>query len=91
MKFENQTFTDDVTLDYNEFTDCEIKNCKVMYCGGEFSLIRTKLLNVKFALGGAANNTLILLRLIRTNAPHILKDLLDQGPQPKPAQKVTIN
>ena len=28
MKFENQTFTDDVTLDYNEFIDCEIKGLR---------------------------------------------------------------
>ncbi len=91
MKFENQTFTTDVTLDYNEFIDCEIKNCKLLYRGGEYSLVRTKLSNIQFALGGSANNTLSFLRLIRANGPHLLEDLLNQGPQPKPAENITIN
>ncbi len=91
MKFENQTFTTDVTLDYNEFIDCEIKNCKLLYRGGEYSLVRTKLSNVQFALGGSAKNTLAFLRLIRANGPHLLENLLDQGPQPKPAENITIN
>ena len=91
MKFENQTFTDDVTLDYNEFIDCEIKNCKILYCGGKYSLVRTKLSNVQFGLGGPANDTLAFLRLIRANGQHLLDDLLNQGPQPKPAESITIN
>ncbi len=91
MKFENQTFTGDITLDYNEFIDCEIKDCNVLYHGGKFSLVRTKLNNVRFGLSGPANDTLIFLRLVRANGPHLLDELLDQGPQPKPSQTVTIN
>jgi len=91
MKFEKQTFTEDVTLDYNEFIDCEIKGCMVSYHGGQFNLIRTKLTNVRFGLGGPANATLAFLRLVRANGPHLLDELLDQGEQPKPDQTVTIN
>jgi hypothetical protein len=49
MKLENQTFTTDVTLDCNEFVDCVIKNCAVIFQGGSFSLIRTTLDHVRFA------------------------------------------
>ncbi len=91
MKFENQTFTDDVTLDYNEFIDCEIKDCVVFYYGGKYSLVRTKLANIRFGLGGPANDTLSFLKLVRANGPHLLEQLLDQGPQPAPDQTVTIN
>ena len=58
MKFTNHGFTEDVSLDYNEFVDCEIKDCAVKYYGGKFSLIRTKLTNVSFGLAGAAGDTL---------------------------------
>ena len=91
MKFENQTFTEDVTLDFNEFIDCEIKDCTVYYHGGKFTLIRTKLTNIRFALADQANDTLSFLRLVRANGPHLLDQLLDQGPQPKPDESVTIN
>jgi len=91
MKFEKQTFTDDVTLDYNEFIDCEIRGCRVYYYGGKFTLIRTKLTNVSFGLGGPANDTLSFLKLVRANGPNLLDQLLDQGDQPIPDQTVTIN
>ena len=47
MKFEGQVFEGgDVTLDYNEFIDCVMRDCTLLYHGGEFSLIRTRLENV---------------------------------------------
>jgi len=91
MKFEKQTFTNDVTLDYNEFIDCEIKDCGVLYHGGKYLLVRTKLINVRFGLGGPANDTLSFLKLVRANGQHLLEELLDEGPQPTPDQSVTIN
>ena len=91
MKFTNQVFTDDVTLDYNEFIDCEIKNCVVMYYGGKFSLIRTKLTNVRFGLGGAAGDTLMFLRLIRANRPNLLDRLLKEDGSRPSEQSVSIN
>lgn len=91
MKFKNQTFTDDVTLDYNEFIDCEIKNCVVYYHGGKYSLVRTKLNNVRFGLSGSANDTLSFLRLIKAANPKAFDSLFEQGDQPAPDQSVTIN
>jgi hypothetical protein len=92
MRFVKQVFTGgQVTLDYNEFVDCEIRDCLLVYHGGEFSLVRTKLVNVRFGLGGAANNTLGFLKLVRANGQELLDSLLDQGPQPEPGQSVTIN
>ena len=90
MRFEKQTFTTDITLDYNEFIDCEIKDCVVFFHGGTFSLIRTKLTNVRFGLSGAAHQTLMFLRLVRSSGPHLLDQLLDQGPQPEKQDVPTI-
>jgi hypothetical protein len=92
MKFVGQVFDGgEVTLDYNEFVDCEMRGCVLTFYGGEFSLVRTRLEKVQFALGGAANNTLSFLRLVRANGPALLDGLLDAGPQPEPGQGVTIN
>jgi len=90
MRFENQTFTTDVTLDYNVFINCTIKNCVVFYYGGDFSLVNTTFTTVRFGLGGSANNTLAFLRLVRANGANLLEELLNQGPQPGPGQ-MTIN
>ena len=91
MRFVKQTFGIDVTLDYNEFIDCKIRDCVVLYHGGEFSLVRTRLTNVRFGLGGPANNTLGFLKLVRSNGPHLVDALLDQGWPATPDQSVTIN
>lgn len=92
MKFLGQVFEGgEVTLDFNEFIDCEMRRCVLVYRGGDFSLVRTRLVGVQFALGGAANNTLSFLRLVRANGPALLDGLLDSGPQPVPEQSVTIN
>lgn len=76
MKFVNQKFTSDVTLDYNQFIDCEIRDCTVYYYGGPFSLTRTKLSNVKVSLAGAADATLDFLRMLRPLQPNIVEELL---------------
>lgn len=91
MRFIKQTLTDDVTLDYNEFVDCEIRNCLVLYHGGDFTLLRTTLTNVRFGLGGPANNTLNFLRLVRAASPRLLDELLNAAPGPVSDQSVTIN
>jgi hypothetical protein len=92
MKFVGQVFNGgEVTLDYNEFVDCEMYGCVLLYHGGDFSLVRTRLVGVQFGLAGAANNTLSFLRLVRANGQGLLDGLLDAGPQPVPAQSVTIN
>src|SRR5258708_14462043 len=64
MRFENQTFTTDVTLDYNEFIGGVIKNCVVFYYGGYLSLSQTPMENVRFAMAGAAQCALMFLRII---------------------------
>lgn len=92
MKFVRQVFNGgQVTLDYNEFEDCEMHGCVLVYHGGDFSLVRTRLVNVQFGLAGAANNTLSFLRLVRANGQGLLDGLLDAGVQPVPEHSVTIN
>ena len=91
MRFEQTTFTSDVTLDYNEFVDCTFRDCGILFYGGRFSLIRATFQNVRFGFGDAANNTLAFMRLIRstTNGDELLRDLLAAGPAPPGS--VTIN
>jgi hypothetical protein len=91
MRFVNQSFKDGVTLDYNEFIDCDIRDCLVLYYGGDFTLLRTTLTNVRFGLGGSANNTLNFLRLVRAANPRLLDELLNAAPGPQSEQSVTIN
>jgi hypothetical protein len=87
MKFEGKTFTKDVTLDYNEFIDCEIKECVIWFYGGKFSLLRTKLTNVRFAVGAAAQDTLQFLKMVRATGPNLLEELLNFGDQPKRGER----
>jgi hypothetical protein len=92
MRFEKETFTNDVTLDCNEFIDCTISNCALLHAGGPFSLTRTTLTNVRFGIGGPAQNTLAFIRLIlaQGNGEQLLRELLQQGPQPEQL-KTSIN
>ncbi len=89
MKFENQTFTTDVTLDCNEFIDCVIKNCVIHHQGGPFSMLRTRLENVRFAIGGHAQNVLSFLRLVRVTNPAAVSELLDGEPMSTPDRSKT--
>jgi hypothetical protein len=91
VRFENQTFTSDVTLDYNDFIDCEFRDCGMLYFGGQYSLIRARFNNVRFGLGDAANRTLEFMRLILStgNGRQIIDDLLQAAPPPQGS--VTIN
>ena len=87
MRFENQVFSGvTVTLDYNEFHNCTIRDCLVSCHGGDFVLAHTTLVNCRFGVEGMANTTLQFLKLVRANGPHLLEDLLGQGPQPTPDQ-----
>jgi hypothetical protein len=91
MKFENQTFTTDVTLDCNEFIDCVIKDCVIHHQGGLFSMIRTRLENVRFGVSGPAQNVLSFLRMVRESNPAAVGELLDGEPQPTPERSGMVS
>jgi hypothetical protein len=91
MKFENQTFTTDVTLDCNEFIDCEIMNCVIHHQGGPFSMIRTRLDNVRFGVSGSAQNVLSFLCMVRATNPAAVDELLDGAPQPTPERRGAVS
>jgi hypothetical protein len=76
MKFEKQKLTGDVTIDYNEFVDCEFENCTIFYHGGDFKLTRVKFVNVRFGLAHSANSTLMFLRFLRDVLPKSFEELL---------------
>ncbi|MGH8427442.1 MAG: hypothetical protein ACRES7_05595 [Gammaproteobacteria bacterium] len=77
MKFVNKKFTEDVSIDYNEFVDCEFENCRLLFHGGTFTLTRAKLKNVRFGVADAANHTLLFLRFMRDVSPQSLEELLN--------------
>lgn len=92
MRFENQVFQGgEVTLDYNEFVDCVFRDCLLVFHGGEFSLVRVRFEQVRFGLAGAANNTLMFLRLVRANGPQLVEELLGGSAELRADQSVTIN
>ena len=91
MRYTNQTFTTDVTLDGNEYIDCEIKDCIVFFNGGTYVLVRTKLTNVRYGLRGAANQTLMFLRMIRATSAPAFESLFTQDQQLILDKSVTIN
>ena len=87
MRVEYQGFSGiTVTLDYNEFVNCAIKECTVMCHGGDFSLTNTTIASCKFGVAGMANSTLQFLKLVRSSGPTLLQELLDQRPQLTPDQ-----
>lgn len=86
MKFGNQTFTTDITLDHNEFVDCIIRDCSVHYHGGPFSLTRTTMERVAFRLHGPAAGTLAFLRMVQASWPQAFAQLL--GPASTPPQRL---
>lgn len=63
MKYENETFTNEVELDGNEFIGCVFENCTVVYSGGKQPLItRCSFNNFTFEFRGCADNTVTFLR-----------------------------
>ena len=88
MHFEKQVFTTDVTLDYNEFVDCEFKNCKIFYHGGPFSVVNGKFSQVSYMFGGDANNTLGFLRMLHSITPQLIDELLKPPSQPSDARPI---
>jgi hypothetical protein len=86
MKFENQTFVDqDITLDYNEFVDCQFRDCRIHYHGSPWSVVRIKFDGrVMFFVGGAAKDTVAYLQFIRSVVPESFEQLINQTQQATP-------
>jgi DNA-binding transcriptional regulator WhiA len=78
MRFENTTITQDVTVDYNEFINCEFQNCKFIYHGGSFYISNCKFTNVQYVLAGQAHDTLTYLRFLKNLNPELLEQLLSE-------------
>lgn len=77
MRFENQTFTQDIAVDYNEFVNCTFRNCRILFHGGEFSFSGTvNFEKVAFGVGYAASNTLTFMKFLRAAAPQAFAELM---------------
>ena len=64
--YQRDVYVENVTLDYNEFTDCEFRNCALVFAGGHYLMTRCKFDNVRFGCIDAAERTLVFLRFINT-------------------------
>lgn len=84
MKFSKQRFTEDVTIDYNEFDNCQFENCTIYYHGGDFKLTEVKFTDVRFAFGHSANNTLAFLRFLRGTMPQAFQGFFESAPRGGP-------
>jgi hypothetical protein len=79
MRFENQTFTGEVTLDFNQFVRCTFQRCTVYFHGFDYQLIETRMEEVRFAFGGPANNTRGLLKTLRQQEPEVFEQLIQNA------------
>lgn len=63
MKRENEVITSDIDLGGVSFVDCEFKNCKLIYSGGDPpTLTRCTYENIQFEFRRRAANTVAFLK-----------------------------
>ena len=68
MRYEKQSFTNEtVTLDGNEFIDCNFSKCTFEYGGGDFNIERIRFDTLGFTVSGPAMRTVLLLRSLWAN------------------------
>ncbi len=79
MRYENETFEGKtVDLDGNDFVNCSIQRCTLVYRGGALPGLygTTSVQNCTFDLQEAADRTVTFLRTLRNlQGEKILKDL----------------
>ena len=84
MRFENQAFErTTITLDYNEFVNCTIKDCTVIYAGGPYSLVTCKIDGeIRLNLLESAHRTLIFMSWLRSleNGQQLMEGMLQAAP-----------
>jgi len=81
MKHENETFTDTVDLDGNEFIKCSFNKCTIVYSGGEPpSLTECSFDYVKFEFQGPAKNTVAFLKSMASPDSGLQKVVRDTFP-----------
>ena len=85
MRFEKQIFDHtEITLDDNEFVDCTIVNCMLLFHGGPMLVTHTRVAGAEYTLlGSAVHTTRFLARLRAYNPPafeKLMQDALDDEP-----------
>lgn len=80
MQFVKQRFTEDVSIDNNEFIDCEFENCRLIFGGGEFFFRRVTLINVRFEITRAVSEKLLFLRSSEDPDYEAFEQLFDDLP-----------
>ena len=90
MRFENQTFEGDVTLDYNEFINCTFTPaCLIHFGGGMYSFTNCKIAFRGISWHDNADRTLHFMRFLYAMpiGPEVVRQLLETGPT-NPAPKM---
>ena len=90
MRFENQTFDhSEVTLDDNEFVDCTIVNCTLIFHGGALSVTRTRVTGAVYVLVDSAVHTTRFLALLRRYNPPAFEKLMQDALNDEQAARLT--
>lgn len=80
MRFENQTFTTDVTWDFNTFVNCTFaKGCTIWFHGFDHSVIDSRIEGARFMVGGPASLTLVFLKTLRQSNPQLVEDMINNA------------
>ena len=90
MRFEKQTFNHtQVTLDNNEFVDCTIANCTLVFHGGPMSVTRTRVAGVQYVLVDSAVHTTRFLARLRVYNPPAFEKLMQDALSNEQAAQLT--
>lgn len=88
VRFENQTFTGDITLDYNDFINCTFGDGSVIhYGGGQYSLQSPTFAGgIRFTFHDNAHRTLIWLKFLSSmpNGRQLIDSILESIPTSPP-------
>jgi hypothetical protein len=90
MRFEKQTFDHtEVTLDNNEFIDCTIVDCTLIFHGGPMSVANTRVAGVQYRLMDFAVHTTRFLARLRVYNPPAFEKLMQQALNDEPSAQLT--
>ncbi len=87
MKHKDAKYTEcDITLDGNEFENCQFINCKLRYSGGPIQLANCVIDKPQFMLSGPALRTMQLLGVLYQASPPAVEKIFEgirkMGPSP---------
>jgi hypothetical protein len=82
VRYEKRDFRNcEVVLDGNEFIQCTIEGCTLVFSGGSVSAVGTTIANVKYDFRGPAVRTAAYLASLRTRDPRGFENIMQAALQ----------